>query len=177
MTALLNSFVTSRDKVSVYVQAARRMNIDVLPPDVNKSSARFTADGESIRFGLAAVKRVGVAVVDQIVKERDANGPYQGFLDFCRRVPQDCLNKALCESLILSGAFDSFGVSRSRMAAGYESILSGVQNERKKNIAGQVSLFDMAALGDTFAERRQWRRRGRTFRITRATNSFVWSAI
>ena len=151
MTALLNSFVTSRDKVSVYVQAARRMNIDVLPPDVNKSRARFTADGESIRFGLAAVKRVGVAVVDQIVKERDANGSYQGFLDFCRRVPQDCLNKALCESLILSGAFDSFGVSRSRMAAGYESILSGVQNERKKNIAGQVSLFDMAALGDTFA--------------------------
>jgi DNA polymerase-3 subunit alpha len=154
MTALLNSFVTSRDKVALYVQAARRMHIDVLPPDVNKSYAKFTADGQNIRFGLAAVKRVGVSAVEQIVREREENGPYLGFADFCRRVSADCVNKALCESLILAGAFDSFGVSRSRMAAGYEAILSGIQNEKKKNIAGQVSLFamDEVFLPDVTAE-------------------------
>jgi len=156
MTALLNSFVTSRDKVSLYVQAARRMGIEVLPPDVNKSRAKFTADGDNIRFGLAAVKRVGVGAVDEIVRTRDESGPYTGFLDFCRRVPQEAINKGLCESLILAGAFDSFGISRSRMAAGYDTILSAVHNERKKNIAGQMSLFAMEEVFTTQETQEAW---------------------
>lgn len=141
MTALLNSFLSSRDRISLYIQASRNMGIQVLPPDINRSNAVFSTEGNSIRFGLAAIKRVGKTAVNLIVDERNQNGEFTSFSNFCRRIPPESVNKSMCESLILSGAFDSFGIDRGRMRLGYEMILSSIQKQRKKEILGQMSLF------------------------------------
>jgi len=145
MAALLNSFLGSPNKISQYVVECRRMGIQVLPPDINESGERFTVNNGKIRFGLTAVKNVGSNVVKQIIAERYKNGPYRSFVDLCERVDSRDLNKRCIESLIKSGAFDSFGVYRSRLMNSYEKIMENIANERKERIEGQMSLFDMAS--------------------------------
>lgn len=143
MAASLNSFLGSSDKVSQYVHECRTMGIEVLPPDINESDVRFTVVNGKIRFGMAAVKNVGESAVRELIAEREENGPFKSFRDFCERMGGLDINKRCIESLIKCGAFDSLGVFRSRLMAVYERMLDGVAQSRKRNMEGQLSLFEL----------------------------------
>jgi DNA polymerase III subunit alpha len=143
MAALLNSFLGSSDKVSLYVHECRSMNIDVLPPDINESDVRFTVVNGKVRFGMAAIKNVGENAVRGIIAERRAEGSFKSFRDLCERVDGRDINKRCVESLIKSGAFDSMGVYRSKLTAVFEKLLDGIQQGRKRNLEGQMSIFDV----------------------------------
>ncbi|NLE25738.1 MAG: DNA polymerase III subunit alpha, partial [Clostridiaceae bacterium] len=144
MAALINSFMGSLGKVSQYVMECRKMGIKVLPPEINESESSFSVKNGAIRFGLFAVKNVGVNIVQNIIADRNKNGPFKSFVDFCERLEGKELNKKTVESLIKCGAFDIFGIYRSRLMANYEKILERVSQKRKSLISGQLSLFDVA---------------------------------
>ena len=148
MAALLNSFMGSLGKVSQYVMECRKMGIKVLPPDINESEGSFSVTNGAIRFGLFAVKHVGASVVHNIIEERKNNGPFKSFVDFCERLDGKELNKRTVESLIKCGAFDVFGIYRSRLIANYEKIMERIAQKRKVQVTGQLSLFDMAESED-----------------------------
>ncbi|MBE3101049.1 MAG: DNA polymerase III subunit alpha, partial [Firmicutes bacterium] len=141
MAALITSIMGNSGKVAGYIQHCRKKNILVLPPDVNESHAKFTVVNNNIRFGLAAVKNVGLPAIDAIIDARSSKGRFVSFLDFCQKVEGIGVNKRLVESLIKCGAFDSFNVYRSQLVAVYEKVLDGVAQDRKRNISGQLSLF------------------------------------
>ncbi|MCX8130050.1 MAG: DNA polymerase III subunit alpha [Clostridia bacterium] len=147
MAALLNSFLGSSDKVSQYVHECRQMNIEVLPPDINESYVKFTVVNNKIRFGMAAVKNVGGNAVQEIIAERRQKGIFKNFRDFCERIDGKDVNKRCIESLIKSGAFDSLKIFRSKLMAVYEKMLEGIQQNRKRNMDGQLSIFEVAAKG------------------------------
>lgn len=149
MAALMNSFVGSLTKVSEYILEARRMGVRILPPDVNESREAFVPVGGNIRFGLAAVRNVGNNLVQALVVERDKKGPFRDFVDFCERLAGRDLNKKTVESLIKCGAFDSFGIYRSRLMAQYEFIIDSVNQTRRSMLEGQFSLFDAANAANT----------------------------
>ena len=146
MAATLNSYLGNLDKVPIYVDECRRMNIEILKPDVNKSFTKFTVDNSKIRFGLGSIKNVGIAVVDSIVRERQQNGEYKSFTDFCERVQDEAVNKKCIESLIKAGAFDEFGQTRSTLLASFESIIDTIQNSARRSFKGQVTMFDLDAM-------------------------------
>ena len=148
LTALINSFLGSVDTVAQYVYSARNHGIQVLPPDVNFSRARFAPEGGAIRFGLAAVRNVGSAVMEAMVQERAQNGTFVSFFDFCDRV--DGLNKRMLEALINAGCFDGMGGRRAQYLAVYERALDASAAVKKARGAGQMSLFDLVG-GDTLA--------------------------
>ena len=141
MTAIINSFLGSIDKMAEYINAAKRMKIPVLPPHVNRSVAKFSVEGNSIRFGLAAIKNVGESAMCDLIAERDANGPFQDFDDFVRRAPG--INKRMLEAMIKVGCFDGMGANRNQLLLIYERTLSAAANERKQAETGQLSLFDL----------------------------------
>lgn len=143
MAALLNSFLGSSEKVSQYVHECSVMHIKVLPPDMNESDVKFTVINEKIRFGLAAIKNVGEGAVRGIISERTQRGNFKSFMDFCDRLDGREVNKRCVESLIKSGAFDSLNIFRSKLMTVYEKMLDGVQQRRKKNLDGQVSMFEV----------------------------------
>lgn len=143
MAASINSFLGSSDKVSQYVNECKTLNIKVLPPDINESSVKFTVVNKNIRFGLAAIKNVGENAIQSVITERQQNGEFKSFLDFCQRIEGRDINKRCVESLIKSGAFDSLKVFRSKLMAVYEKLLDGISQNRKKNMDGQMSIFDM----------------------------------
>jgi DNA polymerase III subunit alpha len=143
LAASLNSFLGSSDKVSQYVNECKVLNIKVLPPDVNESSIKFTVVNKNIRFGLAAIKNVGENAILSMITERSQNGYFSSFLDFCQRIEGRDANKRCIESLIKSGAFDSLNVYRSKLIAVYERFLDGISQARKKNMDGQMSIFDL----------------------------------
>lgn len=146
MAASLNSFLGSSDKVSQYVHECKHMGIEVLSPDVNESDVKFTVVNSKIRFGMAAVKNVGENAVGELIAERNEKGKFRSFGDFCERIGNRDINKRCVESLIKCGAFDSFGVFRSRMMAVYEKLLDSVQQSRKSKVEGQLSLFEIPLL-------------------------------
>ena len=148
LTALINSFLGSVDTVASYVYSARNHGIKVLPPDVNFSRARFAPENGAIRFGLAAVRNVGGAVMEAMVQERTQNGTFSSFFDFCDRV--DGLNKRMLEALISAGCFDSMGGKRAQYLAVYERALDASVAVKKARGAGQMSLFDLDG-GDSLA--------------------------
>jgi len=141
LTAVLNNRITNADEIKNYITFAREEKIEVLPPDINKSDTYFTVKDGVIRFGLAALKNVGVNVVDQIVAERQANGEYKDLNDFVARLDSQMLNKRCVESMILSGAFDCFGAKRSQMMRVYPQIIEKTMSDRKHQATGQFSLF------------------------------------
>ena len=112
MAAVLTSMGDNKDKMAIYLGECRRMGITVLPPDVNASVVRFSAVGEDIRFGMAAVRNVGVNVVEAIIAARQEKGGFTSFEDFLDKVPAVVCNKRTIDSLIKAGAFDSLGYSR-----------------------------------------------------------------
>lgn len=142
MAALMTSIMGNSDKVVEYIRECNVIGIPVNPPDINKSFAKFSVEGDSIRFGLAAVKNVGVNVIENIVKEREENGEFKDFVDFVKRLDSKDTNKRMIESLIKCGAFDQISENRATLMAGYESVLESISMDRKKNVQGQISLFD-----------------------------------
>lgn len=144
MAATLNSFLGNLDKIPMYIDECKRLKIDILKPDINKSYTKFTVDNGKIRFGLGSIKNVGISAVNAIVKEREENGLYESFTDFCERMKNEAVNKKCIESLIRSGAFDEFEQTRSTLLASFESILDTIQETERKSFAGQVTMFDLA---------------------------------
>ena len=147
MAATLNSFLGNLDKVPYYIEECRRLKIDILKPDINKSETRFIVDNGKIRFGLGSIKNVGVAAVNAVVEERQKNGEYKSFTDFCERIQAEAVNKKCIESLIKAGAFDEFEQTRSTLMASFEDIVDAISDSSRKNIQGQVSMFDLGGLG------------------------------
>ncbi len=144
MAATLNSFLGNLDKIPEYIAECRRMNIEILKPSINKSYTRFTVNKDKIRFGLGSVKNVGTAVIETIVDERNKNGDYKSFTDFCERIQGEAVNKKCIESLIKSGAFDELGETRHTLLEAYEGVLDTISGETKKSIQGQVTMFDIS---------------------------------
>lgn len=147
MAALLTSVKDNKDAKPFYLHVARKMGIAVLIPDVNTSELDFTAVGESVRFGLSAIRGVGANVVSKIIEGRKAGGPFESFYDFCRRVDYTCLNKKTVESLVLAGAFESLGHTRKGLEENFEVITAEVIEQRKMREHGQFDLF--SSTGDT----------------------------
>ena len=152
MAATLNSFLGNLDKIPMYIDECKRLNINILKPDINKSFTKFTVDNGKIRFGLGSVKNVGIAAVNAIVKEREENGTYESFTDFCERMKNETVNKKCIESLIRAGAFDEFEQTRATLLASFENILDTIQDTNRKSFAGQVTMFDLAAPEDNVNE-------------------------
>jgi DNA polymerase-3 subunit alpha len=140
MSALLTSVRDDKDKKPFYLNAARLMGLQVLPPDVNQSETYFTASDGDIRYGLAAVRNIGVGAVQQIVETR-SEAPFASFTDFCRRVDSGVLHRKCLESLILAGAFDSLGYSRRALLDGYEKVVTPILSDRRAEASGQESFF------------------------------------
>ena len=142
MAALLTSVRSSRDRLGVYLSEARRAGIQVLAPDVNDSIADFRAVGKDIRFGLEAVRNVGLGVVQEIVSTREAKGRFESFQDFVAKVPASVCTKKVIESLIKAGAFDSFGVTRRALFEAHEQIIEAEIKAKKSKSTGDSDLFD-----------------------------------
>jgi DNA polymerase-3 subunit alpha len=141
MAALLTSVAGDKDKSALYLNECRRMGIKVLPPDVNASAATFTPVGQDIRFGMAAVRNVGVPVVESIVAARTAKGAFTSFADFLRKVPVNVCNKRVIESLVKAGAFDEFNSPRKGLVLIHEQAIDTVIDVKRNEAIGQDSLF------------------------------------
>lgn len=151
MAAIMNSVFGNAGKIAGYIQYCRSRNVPILPPDVNASGWKFTvektADGTlGILFGFGAVKNVGEGAAEAIIQERK-KGPFRDIFDFCRRIDTGLVNKRVVESLIRAGAFDSMNATRPQMLAVYERAMDANMAQRKQNVSGQLSLFDMAFSG------------------------------
>ena len=149
LAAMLNSYLGNLDKVPYYIEECRRLNIEILKPDINKSFTKFTVEDGKIRFGLASIKNVGIAVVETIEEDRAKNGEFKSFTDFCERMQDKGVNKRCIESLIKAGAFDNFNQTRSTLMASYEEIIDAISDASKKNFKGQVSMFDLGTSNET----------------------------
>ena len=145
MAALMSSVMNTKDRVPQYVAEARAMKIQVLPPDVNESGRRFTVVGETIRFGLSAVKNVGDSCVDSIIAAR-ADGPFEDIFAFCERVDTKTYNKRTIESLIKCGAFDNVGPSRAAMVEVHAKAVERSTRGLKGAHEDQFSMFDASEL-------------------------------
>ena len=152
MAATLNSFLGNLDKIPEYIYECKKLGIEILKPDINKSSTKFTVDNSKIRFGLGSVKNVGIAAINAIVEERKKHGDYKDFSDFCERIQGETVNKKCIESLIKAGVFDCFETTRSTLIASYEGILDTINVANKKSLQGQVSMFDMGADNNNLEE-------------------------
>ena len=146
LSALLSSVSSDQEKTQLYIEEAQKKGIKVLPPDINHSMSTFTPDGENIRFGLASIKQVGEGVIEEIIKEREANGPFKSIYDYVKRLDPKCSNKKTLEGLIKSGAFSTIEKSRKQLWENIEYITSTASKEAKARESGQASLFDL--LGD-----------------------------
>lgn len=142
MAAMLSSVMDFNDKVSVYIEQCRRMGIPILPPDINASSATFSVDGKAIRFGLAAVRNVGEAAINELETVREKGGAFKSLLDFCSRVDLRIVNKRVVESLIKCGAFDSLKNYRSQLLAVLDSVINLALRAQKDMSHGQIGLFE-----------------------------------
>ena len=146
MAALLESVKDNKDKSAIYLAECRHMGVKVLPPDVNDSQSRFTAVGDTIRFGLSAVRNVGEAVVESIIASRSAKGRFADFQDFLAKIEAQACNKRTVESLIKSGAFDSLGHTRRGLISVHEAAVDEVLSTKRAEAIGQFDLFgDMSA--------------------------------
>ena len=139
MAAIMTSFMTIAEKVTEYLEEARKMGLEILPPDINESNADFTVVNGKIRFGLAAIKGIGVDIITQIIEEREENGPFQSMDDLNRRYP---LNKRVLEGMIKGGALDCFGAKRSQLLQVYEQSLELGRQYAQEAASDQMSLFD-----------------------------------
>jgi DNA polymerase-3 subunit alpha len=149
MASLMNSFLYSIDKVAEYIRSCKDHGIPTLPPDINASRTRFsvetTKDGKrAIRFGLGAIRNVGFNACEAIIAEREQNGPYRDFFDFLKRAGA-FVNRRMVEGMIKAGALDCFGHRRSQLIEGCGRAMDAMAEERKRELSGQVNLFDMFA--------------------------------
>ncbi|MGB3241426.1 MAG: DNA polymerase III subunit alpha [Candidatus Omnitrophota bacterium] len=150
MTALLTSEKNNSDKLADYISESIRMDIEILPPDVNESFKNFTVVGNGIRFGLAAVKNVGVNAADNIISNRRENGKFESLFDFAERIDSRMVNRKVVESLVKCGAFDSTGIRRSQAMAILDKVLEMAGKTQKDRRNGQLSFFDDIGAEETF---------------------------
>ncbi len=151
MASLLTSVMGNSDKVTLYISESQRMGIKVLPPDINYSTKTFNVVDDGIRFGLTAVKNVGIGAIDSIIEAREKEGPFLSIFDFLRRIDTRLCNKKVLESLIKSGCMDSLNKTRTYLLSIFEQAMSKISAEQKERQNGQVFLFDFQpkAMGNT----------------------------
>jgi DNA polymerase-3 subunit alpha len=151
IAALLTSEKDNTDKIALYINEADRMNIEILPPDVNESYAKFTVIedkdennkyGQAIRFGLSAVKNVGQGAIDSIISVRDREGRFKTLYHFCEHIDSRLVNRKVIESLVKCGAFDSFKLYRSQLMAILDRAMEVAGGIQKDRMGGQLSFFD-----------------------------------
>jgi DNA polymerase III subunit alpha len=147
-TANLNNRIENSDEIAKYTMSAKEKKIEVLPPSINKSGTYFTVEDGKIRFGLAALKNVGVQLVKEIIEEREKGGEFKDINDFVDRTHAKGINKRAIEAFIYSGAFDEFEKKRSQILAVYESIVDRVNSDKKNQASGQFSMFDTVLKDD-----------------------------
>lgn len=150
MAALLTSVLDNTAKTVGYIADIREMGIVLLHPDINTSEDKFTVEPDGIRFGLGAVKNIGRGLLRQMVAEREKNGPFTSLEEFIQRMQETDLNKRAVENLIKCGAMDGLGLNRAQMLYIYEGVLDSVASSKKRDVAGQMQLFDL--LGDAPGE-------------------------
>lgn len=141
--AMLTSIFDNTAKILEYTQECRRLNIKILPADINKSYAGFVVEGDNLRYGMAAIKNVGKSFVDAMTAEREKGGQFESIFDFCRRMADKGFNRRALESLVKVGAFDRFGVNRRRLFINIDYMLNSINNERKNKLSGQMDLFSV----------------------------------
>ncbi len=142
MAALLTSVLDNTDKIIGYISECENLGLKILPPDINKSEGCFTVEGDCIRFGLLAIKNTGRALLDDLVKEREENGPFENLSNLCQRMYGKDMNRRALESFIKAGALDGLGDNRQTMLQGYGTVLNAIDEQHKNNLAGQISLFE-----------------------------------
>jgi DNA polymerase III subunit alpha len=143
MAALLTSEMGDTDKIVKYIEECRAMGIRVEPPDVNVSAVQFSVAGDTVRFGLAAIKNVGEAAMQSILAARSAEGQFRTLEDFCARVDLRLVNRRVVESLIKAGAFDSLGLTRAHLLATTDAALDSAQRQQRDRAEGQSSFFEL----------------------------------
>ncbi len=141
LASLMTSVIGATEKTAEYIDECKRLHIPVLPPHINKSYSRFCATENGIVFGLLAIKNVGIKMVDEIVAEREKNGEYKDFVDFCNRVVGFDINNRAIESMIKGGVFDCFGFSRRHLTMVFEQLLESISAEKRDQVEGQIGLF------------------------------------
>ena len=156
ITAVLNNRIDSIEEITNYLTYLKNKNIDVYPPNINKSFPDFAVENGGVRIGMAAIKNVGHAVIEEIVKERDENGEFKSFVKFVERMTERAkrnkmlglggaaLNKKMIENLIYAGTFDCFNHNRSELIAVYETVVDRANKDVNARASGQFSFFDMA---------------------------------
>ena len=143
MAALMTSVIDNPGKCAEYILHCRQMNIEILPPDINRSSGRFSVENGKIRYGLTAVKGIGKPVMEAITAERERGGPFKNLRNFCERLSNKEVNRRTLENFIKAGAFDCFGATRKQLILVYTMVLDQVNREKASNLTGQMSLFDL----------------------------------
>ena len=144
MAALLTSVIDNPRKVSEYIMTCRSMGIEIVPPDINSGEIGFSVSGRAIRYALTAIKSIGRQLIESIVTEREKRGPYKNIKDFVTRVSQSDLNKRGMENMIKAGAFDNLGGTRKQFMSIYVQVMESIHQDKKNNMAGQITLFDLA---------------------------------
>ncbi len=145
MAATMTSVIDSTSKIVEYINECKKLGIKILPPDINESFAHFSVSGNAIRFGFLAIKNVGYATIAALVREREENGRFTSITNVINRLnglDGKDINKRCIEAFIKSGAFDSLGGKRAQYMDAYPRIQNGITSVRKKNIEGQMNLFD-----------------------------------
>ncbi len=140
--ALMTSMMDSGSKIALYTAECRQNGVKVLPPSVNFSEGGFTPEGNNIRFGLLAIKNLGIGLIERLIKEREQNGKYTSMFDFCLRNSSREFNRKALEGLIKSGALDGLEDNRRQMLYNIEGVLSAVENEKRFSAEGQLNLFE-----------------------------------
>lgn len=145
MAALMTSVIDNSSKVAEYIMTCRSMGITILPPDINQGESGFSVTDKSIRYALTAIKSVGRPVIESVVEERKLRGPYTNLKDFITRMSDKELNKKAVENFIKAGAFDSLPGTRKQFMTAYVQIMERISHDKKNNMAGQISLFDIVS--------------------------------
>ncbi len=150
MAALLTSIMNNPDKVPVYIEECKRMGIEILPPNVNESKIDFTVIKNKIRFGLAAVKNVGINAIKEIIRSRESEGRFLSLQDFCEKVDLSIVNKRVIESLIKCGAFQNTNIKRAQAIDILDKVLDLAHIRQEEKNSGQISLFDVTGNREDF---------------------------
>ncbi len=143
MAALMTSVIDNPKKVAEYILVCRNMGIEILPPDINEGESGFSVSGSSIRYALTAIKSVGRPVIAAVVEEREERGPFLNLQDFVNRITDKDVNKRAVESFIKAGALDGLGGTRKQFMSVFSQVMDRTQKDRKNNMVGQLSLFDI----------------------------------
>ncbi len=147
MAALLSSVSDDQSKIQRYIASCRSLGIEVLPPDVNRSDVEFTPTGDRILFGLAAIKNLGMGVIEAILDSRRESGTFQSLGDLCRRIDGRVLNRKGLEALIQTGALDGLEPNRRQLMQDLDLILEWASRRAREKASGQFSLFDAGSSG------------------------------